>query len=80
MSPMKYIKRMMDNYIRMFGSAPKTLYRSPLERGDHPELDTLDELDEEDTKKYQSLIGALQWVVTLGRFDIGTAVTTLSSF
>ena len=80
MSPTKYIERMMDNYIRMFGSAPKTLYRSPLERGDHPELDTSDELDEEDTKKYQSLIGALQWVVTLGRFDIGTAVMTLSSF
>ena len=80
MSPTKYIKCMMDNYICMFGSASKTLYWSPLERGDHPELDTSDELDEEDTKKYQSLIGALQWVVTLGHFNIGTAVMTLSSF
>ena len=65
----------------MFGSALKTLYLSPLERGDHPELDTSDELNEDDTKKYQSLIGALQWVVTLGCFDIGTAVSmTHSSF
>ena len=71
---------MMDNYIRMFGSSLKTLYWSPLERGDHPELDTLDELNNKDTKKYQSLIGALQWVITLGLFDIGTAVMTLSSF
>ena len=71
---------MMDNYVCMFGTAPKTLYQSPLERGDHPELDVMDELNEDDTKKYQSLIGALQWVVTLGHFDIGTAVMTRSSF
>ena len=30
--------------------------------------------------KYQSWIGALQWCVTLGRFDIGIAVMTMSSF
>ena len=29
---------------------------------------------------YQSLIGALQWVVSIGRFDIQTSVMTLSSF
>ena len=29
---------------------------------------------------YQSLIGALQWVVSIGRFDVQTAVMTLSSF
>ena len=31
-------------------------------------------------KKYQSLIGALHWVVTIGRFDIQIAVMSLSSF
>ena len=80
MSPKKYIERMTDNYVRMFGSKPKVLYSSPLERGDHPELDTTDELDVDGIKKYQSLIGALQWVVTLGRLDIATAVMTMSSF
>ena len=35
---------------------------------DHPELDTTDELGPEDIKRYQSLIGALQWLITLGRF------------
>ena len=29
---------------------------------------------------YQSLIGALQWCVTLGRFDIAVAVMTMPSF
>ena len=80
MSPSKYIIRMIDNYERMFGSKPKTTYSSPLEKGDHPELDTSKELDDDSIKKYQSLIGALQWVITLGRLDIATAVMTMSSF
>ena len=37
-------------------------------------------LDVDDIAKYQSLIGALQWAITLGRFDIATAVMTMSSF
>lgn len=80
MSPSKYIERMVDNYHRMFGVNPKATYTSPLERGDHPELDDSEELGDNDIKKYQSLIGALQWVVTLGRFDIAVAVMTMASF
>ena len=34
----------------------------------------------EKTKIYQSLIGALQWVIQIGRFDICTAVATLSRY
>ena len=37
-------------------------------------------MDLEDQKIYQSLIGALQWVIQIGRFDIATAVMTLSRF
>ena len=80
MSPSKYIEMILDNRHCMFGVKPKASYTSPLERGDHPELDDSKELDDGDVKKYQSLIGALQWVVTLGRLDIATAVMTLSSF
>ena len=64
----------------MFGQKPKLTVTSPLEKGDHPELDTSDELDIEDIKKYQSLIGAMQWAVSLGRFDITTAVMTMAGF
>ena len=39
MAPKKYIDRMSDIYLRLFGTKPKTLYTSPLEKGDHPELD-----------------------------------------
>ena len=49
----------------MFGEKPKEV-TCPLEKGDHPELDTTDELDLEGIRKYQSLIGALQWLISLG--------------
>ena len=51
-----------------------------MDKGDHPELDTSDFLDQDGIQKYQSLIGALQWTVSLGRLDINTAVMSLSSF
>ena len=80
MAPKKYIEKMIANYERLFGEAPKTNVYAPLEKGDHPEMDTSELLDQGQIKVYQSLIGGLQWAVTIGRFDIMTAVMTLSSF
>ena len=71
---------MLDAYVDFFGTKPKQVYTSPLEKGDNPELDTSEELDVTGTKKYQSMIGALQWCISLGRLDIATAVMTMSSF
>ena len=45
-----------------------------------PELDTSIQLGTTGIKKYQSLIGGLQWCVTLGRFDIACAVMTMGRF
>ena len=42
---------------------------SPLDKEDNPDLEI-----------YQSLIGSLQWCVSLGRLDVAKAVMTLSSF
>ena len=80
MSPRKYIEKLLGTYERIFGSKPKQNVTSPLEKGDHPELDVSDELDADGIKNYQSLIGTLQWVVSLGRIDITTAVMTMSGF
>ena len=44
----------------------------------YPKIDTLDELDIDGIKQFQSMIGALQWVVQIGQFDITTAIMTLS--
>ena len=79
-APRKYIEKMIANYERMFGETPRQNVTAPLEKGDHPELDTSELLDNKGIKDYQSLIGALQWVITIGRFDIMTAVMTLSGF
>ena len=80
MTPRKYIEKMCTEYERLFGEAPKRVVTSPLEKNDHPELDTSDFLDDDGIRRYQSLIGTLQWTVTLGRFDIATAVMSMSSF
>ena len=58
----------------------KKAYKQPLDTNDHPELDTSEFCDEEDIEIYQSLIGCMQWAVSIGRFDIQTAVMTMSSF
>jgi hypothetical protein len=54
--PKKYIDRMVDAYIRMFGSRPSTKHLSPLAKNDHPEIDTSDLPDKDGIAKYQSLI------------------------
>jgi hypothetical protein len=79
-APRKYIERIIANYERIFGEPPKQVVTSPLEKGDHPELDILDLLDDEGIRNYQSLIGALQWCISIGRFDVATAVMTMSGF
>ncbi len=80
MSPRKYIEKLLGTYECIFGSKPKQNITSPLEKGDHPELDTSDKLDADGIKNYQSLIGALQWSVSLGRINITTAIMTMSGF
>eukprot|EP00980_Cylindrotheca_fusiformis_P001081 scaffold304_cov98-Cylindrotheca_fusiformis.AAC.1 len=79
-APKQYIEKMVTSFERMFGSKPKTNVSSPLEKGDHPEIDDSEFLEPSDIQKYQSLIGQLQWAISLGRFDISTAIMTLSSF
>jgi Reverse transcriptase (RNA-dependent DNA polymerase) len=77
--PRKYIEKMMDQYEQLIGMKPNE-YTSPLEKSDHPEIDTTDELDQTGIKTYQSMIGSLQWAISLGRFDIQTATMTMSRF
>ncbi len=80
LKPEKYIEKMLDNYKRLFGENPKTNVTSPIEKGDHPELDDSELLDDKATTMYQSLLGALQWVISIGRFDVHTSVMMLPSF
>jgi hypothetical protein len=51
-----------------------------LESNDHPEIDSSEFLSEDDIQKYQSLIGAMQWTISIGHFDIAVHVMMMSSF
>ena len=63
-----------------FGSLPSKKTSCLLDKDDHPELDDTSLLEEPDIKIYQSLIGSLQWAITLGRFDISVSVMVMSRF
>jgi hypothetical protein len=71
---------MVDNYKQLFGESPSHHSQSPLESNDHPEIDSPKILGEDDIQKYQSLIGAMQWAISIGHFDIAVHVMTMSSF
>ncbi len=64
----------------MFGEKLSHRVTSPLEKGDHQELDTSPFLGQDDVEKYHSMVGALQWACQLGRIDITTAVMTMAGF
>jgi hypothetical protein len=69
----------MEQFENKFGCKPKE-YTSPLEKGDQPEIDDTEELDEDGIKKYQTMIGCLQWALSLGRFNIITVTMTMTCF
>ena len=75
----KYITEAIRRIEKDFGTFPKkeTL---PLGPGDHPEEDTSEFLDDLGHRKYQMLIGMLNWIVGIGRFDIAHATSTLARF
>ena len=77
--PRRYVNKILESFERMFKEKPRKS-RPPLEGGDHPELDTSELCDEHQTKQFQTLIGQLQWLISLGRFDIAVHVMTLSRF
>jgi len=76
-APEKCAQGMIKTHVDLFGQQPEQC-APPLERGDHPGLDNAGGLDSKHVKIHQSMIGALQWAIRLGRFDIMTAVMTLS--
>ena len=80
MHPRKYNARMVKSFERTFGHKPETDVSSPLKKVDHKECDSSDLLGIEGVTNYQSLVGQLQWVITLRRMDVATTVMSMSSF
>ena len=78
--PKKYIDRLIESYQAMFKQNPPINMRTPLDKSYHPELDDTQLFTGESRQHYLTMIGQLQWLVTLGRFDIHAQVTTMSRF
>jgi len=57
-----------------------THFDSPMATDDHPEIDDTPFLDPRPHSIYRFLVGAAQWIITLGRLDILYTVTTMSRF
>ena len=79
MSAKTYIKNICEKIEKLMDVKLKN-YGSPMDPGDHPELDESDFLDTDQKQQYQMLIGCLQWSVTLGRFDVQYATNTMAKF
>jgi hypothetical protein len=77
-SSKRYVDKMIGD-VQLYGEKPKKA-SSPLEQNDHPEMEDSLFLGQDEMQQFQSLIGAMQWAVSIGRLDITTAVMSLSSF
>ena len=77
--PRHYIKKMITANESMFSEKPHP-YSSPFEHNDQPELDDSGILEAKVTTMYHSMVSALQWLISLGRFDVLMAVMTMARF
>jgi hypothetical protein len=73
----RYGEKMMSTYKQFFKEKPKE-YASPLEKGDHPELDTSEFVDAEGIAQYQTMVGQCQWEIALGRFEMFPSTMSMS--
>jgi hypothetical protein len=85
MSSSKYVQsavRNVQDYLVSLPGNQKLLEKAfgPFSGGYKPELDDSPELDPTRANFYQSQIGILRWCVDLGRIDIITEVSMLSTY
>ena len=78
--PKKYIDKLASTYKRLINEDPPKGYKTPLDKNDHPELDTSEILEGDMAAQYLTMVGQLQWLDTLGRFDIHAQAATMSRF
>ena len=72
-----YIKNGLPKMAEMCGVKE---FKTPFSDSYHPELDTTNFLNPLEISKYKSLIGSGNWLITLGRFDVQYAISTLSQY
>jgi hypothetical protein len=74
----KYLTEALSRVEAMFGILRK--YSLPMPSGDHPEMDTSTLLNDDEHRKYQMLVGMLNWITMIGRFDVAHTTSSLARF
>ena len=74
-----YTNEAIGRVERIYGTLPKESTPLPVTEL-HPELDTSPLLGLDDHRKYQMLLGMLQWLVTICRPDLCNVVASLNRF
>ena len=83
MSSKDYVKAAVDNVVKHLekkGRKLPTRATTPMAANYIPELDDSPELDTADITTFQESIGVLRWATEIGRVDIATEVSMLSSY
>jgi hypothetical protein len=75
-----YIKNSLGKLATMCGKPHFPDKKTPFAESYHPELDETELLPPPDISKFKSLIGSGNWLITLGRFDIQFAISTMSQY
>ena len=77
----KYVKEAVANVEKKLKESGNELrkYDTPLPSGYRPEIDETPELKEDGANYYQELVGILRWIVELGRIDLATETSMMSS-
>ena len=75
-----YIHQILPKMAELLGLQQFAKRETPMDVNYHPELDTSPLLDVDGIAKYRSLIGSLNWILTLGRFDIAYALSSMSRY
>ena len=81
MSGREYIEAAVSNvetYLEKQGLKLYTNVTTPMQTGYRPELDVSTELDLDQTRYYQELMGILRWITECGRIDILHELSLLS--
>ena len=86
LSPSKYVNQAVVNCQTHLTEKLGGIYRIPAKAANpfpekySPDTDTSDPLDPECSSFFQHLIGVMRWMVEIGRVDIATEVSMLSSY
>ena len=75
-----YIEQAIPKLAKMLGVEKFAKKLVPFDPDYHAELDDSPLLDPDGISKYRSVIGSLNWILTLGRFDIAYSLSTLSRY